>query len=173
MSIKLELLSGSFDSGSQIPRQYTCDGENISPALSWTASDPLKIQSYVLIIDDPDAQKVMGKTFVHWAIALPSTITSLPEGISTKEKSSLESLDPAAKEFPNDFDNTSYEGPCPPADHGKHTYRFTLFATTQAIDEMSTAFFKKPFTAENFKSEMADHIVASDSIIGNYKRAQS
>jgi phosphatidylethanolamine-binding protein (PEBP) family uncharacterized protein len=63
-AVSLELQSTDFTAGGNIPKQFTCDGANISPALSWNAP-PAATQSFVLIADDPDAP--VG-TWVHWVI---------------------------------------------------------------------------------------------------------
>ena len=58
----LVLKSPDFISGGTIPRQFTCDGTDISPALEWN-HPPAATQSFALIADDPDAP--VG-TWVHW-----------------------------------------------------------------------------------------------------------
>ena len=60
----ITITSSAFSEGSMIPRQYTCDGEDISPPLVWTGI-PEGIKSLALICDDPDAP--VG-TWVHWVI---------------------------------------------------------------------------------------------------------
>ena len=177
-----------------IPALYTCDGDNISPHLTWTyqeadtpSTNKKAIQSYVLIVDDPDAKSVVGKTFVHWIVLLPSSITELPKNISSAQKSSLSTLNSDARELVNDSKldsttqknadgvqiknethRTSYYGPCPP--HGTHTYQFTLFATTTPVKEMNTDFFKSPFTAEQFRKTMEHAIQAEAQLQARYTR---
>src|SRR5262245_13549314 len=58
----IQLTSSVFNEGEAIPLRYTCDGENISPPLSWS-NLPSGTQSLALIVDDPDAPS---GTFVHW-----------------------------------------------------------------------------------------------------------
>jgi Raf kinase inhibitor-like YbhB/YbcL family protein len=53
-----------FAEGSAIPTRYTCDGDNVSPALSWSGQ-PVGTKSFVLIMDDPDAPS---GTFTHWVL---------------------------------------------------------------------------------------------------------
>ncbi|MBS0484387.1 MAG: YbhB/YbcL family Raf kinase inhibitor-like protein, partial [Proteobacteria bacterium] len=50
----LTLTATSFTHNGMIPVRFTCDGQNISPALNWTGL-PEGTQSLVLIVDDPDA----------------------------------------------------------------------------------------------------------------------
>ncbi len=42
--------------GNAIPARYTCDGENISPPLTWD-HPPDGTRSFALIVEDPDAPK--------------------------------------------------------------------------------------------------------------------
>ena len=60
----LSLKSSVIESGATIPRDYTCDGRDISPPLRW-GNAPSGTNGFALICDDPDAP--MG-TWVHWVI---------------------------------------------------------------------------------------------------------
>jgi phosphatidylethanolamine-binding protein (PEBP) family uncharacterized protein len=74
---KFELRTTAFSRGGNIPVKYTCDGANISPALAWT-DPPAGTESFVLIVDDPDAPS---GTWVHWVVYdLPATARELAEG---------------------------------------------------------------------------------------------
>jgi phosphatidylethanolamine-binding protein (PEBP) family uncharacterized protein len=53
--------SSAFAGGGTIPRRHSCDGEDRSPPLSWSAP-PAGTGSLALILDDPDAP---GGRFVH------------------------------------------------------------------------------------------------------------
>lgn len=52
--MSLTISSSAFPHHGEIPRIYTCDGEEISPPLAWSGL-PDKTKSLVLIVDDPDA----------------------------------------------------------------------------------------------------------------------
>lgn len=167
--LRLTISSSSFTNGGIINSKYTCDGQDISPELQWKLKPKNNVGTYVLIVDDPDAQKVVGKTFVHWIVLLPPYITQLPGGISTRKGSSLKLLDPAAREEQNDFGTRTYGGPCPPEASGEHTYRFTLFAVTEPIDTVINT-LQAPFTADTFKRIMRNKIIAQTRITGRYTR---
>jgi Raf kinase inhibitor-like YbhB/YbcL family protein len=108
----IELASSAFANGDRIPERHTCDGDDLSPPLEWTAP-PAGAVSLALCVDDPDAGRY---PFTHWlAWGLAAEAGGLGEG------------EPAAAEGRNDFGAPGYRGPCPPP--GKpHRYVFTLFA---------------------------------------------
>ena len=112
------LTSSAFAVGGTIPRRHTCDGEDRSPPLSWTAP-PTGSRSLALILDDPDAP---GGRFVHWlAWGIGPDAGGLAEG------------EAAPREGHNDFGTVGYRGPCPPRGHGPHRYRFRLHAVAEEV----------------------------------------
>lgn len=119
------LKTTAFAVGSEIPKKYTCDGSDVSPALNWNDA-PAGTQSFALIADDPDAP--VG-TWTHWIIwNIPANATTLPEGVSKVEESG-----DGTRQGKNDFKRTGYGGPCPPA--GKpHRYFFKLYALDVKLD---------------------------------------
>ncbi|MCD6353344.1 MAG: YbhB/YbcL family Raf kinase inhibitor-like protein, partial [Proteobacteria bacterium] len=52
--MKIILRSSAFNEGEMIPKQYTCDGQDISPPLAWN-DPPEDTKSLALVCDDPDA----------------------------------------------------------------------------------------------------------------------
>ena len=104
--MSIEVTSSAFTEGSAIPVRHTCDGEDVSPPLSWSGV-PQETRGLALISDDPDAP---GGTWVHWVYyAIPADANGLPEGIADTE-----SLPDGAMQGRNDFKRTGYGGPCPP-----------------------------------------------------------
>ncbi len=134
-NVKLELVSPNFKNGGPIPSEFTCDGENISPALQWSGYKGLSAApdlgpkgSYSIIVDDPDAKSVTGKTWVHWVVL----------NLKTKYNFFVEGLDltrvlSRGDEVINSFGVSNYMGPCPPKGQ-EHKYRFTLFAMDIGLD---------------------------------------
>ncbi len=51
--MKLKLTSGAFNPGDSIPRKYTGDGDDVSPALAWNAPPP-GTKELALVCDDPE-----------------------------------------------------------------------------------------------------------------------
>ena len=107
------LTSTAFAAGGSIPREYTCDGADVSPALAWSGV-PAGTAALVLLVDDPDAGN-----FVHWIVLdLPGADDGLSKGVSPSSTSPQQGT--------NDFGKRGWGGPCPPS--GTHHYRFTLTA---------------------------------------------
>jgi Raf kinase inhibitor-like YbhB/YbcL family protein/uncharacterized protein (TIGR00297 family) len=145
----LMLTSSAFNFGEPIPAKYTCTGDDISPPLSWEITDG--VQSYALIVDDPDAP--MG-IFTHWVVYnLPASLTGLPEAVSTEEFT----------QGKNSFQRKGYGGPCPPP--GKtHRYNFTLYALD--IPAELTAGLDKA----GLLKAISGHILSQSNWMGTYKR---
>ena len=150
----LHIESSAFSDGGQIPRQYTCDGKDVSPPLSWKGV-PEKTKSLALICDDPDAPS---KTWVHWVLFdLPPQTKQLPEGVRTTE-----SVAGGGTQGTNDFRKVGYGGPCPPG--GAHRYFFKLYALDTELKLSSTA------TKADVERTMKGHVVAEGTLMGKYSR---
>lgn len=116
----LLLTSPGLPPAGDIPKQYTCDGSDISPPLAWSGA-PKGTASFALVVEDPDAP---GGTFRHWAAYdIPATATRLAAGYHAGAPAPF----PEGK---NDFGKTGYSGPCPPPGT-RHRYVFTLIALSR------------------------------------------
>jgi Raf kinase inhibitor-like YbhB/YbcL family protein len=150
----LKISSSAFEEGGLIPSKYTCDGENISPALNWTGA-PDGTASFALICDDPDAPS---GNWVHWVIFnIPPKETGLKENIPSGKK-----LDNGTVQGMNDFRKNNYGGPCPPS--GTHRYFFKLYALDKILDADSD------LTKADLLKAIDGHILAQAQLIGKYKR---
>jgi Raf kinase inhibitor-like YbhB/YbcL family protein len=151
----IELTSTTFREGDAIPIRYTCDGQDISPALIW-AEPPEQTKSFALIVDDPDAP---GGVFTHWVLFnIPIDVHQLGEGIPAQEQ-----LENGVLQGKNDFSRIGYGGPCPPKG-STHRYRFTLYALDQHLNVKAGASKKQVLDA------MQEHILAQGQLTGNYQR---
>jgi Raf kinase inhibitor-like YbhB/YbcL family protein len=151
----MNLQALAFKPGADIPAQFTCDGSNISPALSWTTA-PNGTQSFALVMEDPDAP---GKTWVHWVLYdLPATERELPEGVSPKR-----TLPSGARQGRNDFGKTGYGGPCPPPGPA-HRYYFKLYALDNRLGVQAGA------TRAQVDRSMRGHVLAEAEVMGLYRR---
>jgi Raf kinase inhibitor-like YbhB/YbcL family protein len=156
-AIKLELTSPAFADGETIPKEYTADGANRSPSLSWSSSAPPPgTQSFVVICGDPDAP---GKTWVHWVVFdLQPNLRGLDGGLPTDAV-----LSSGAKQGANDFGKLGYGGPDPPP--GKpHRYVFTLYAVDTMLDLAPGA------TKDAVSAAMKGHVLAEGKLVGRYGR---
>ena len=76
----------AFADGGTIPSVFTCEGDNISPALAW-AGEPEGTQSFALMMDDPDAP---AGTWNHWLLwDIPASVHSAASAISSRPPRSL------------------------------------------------------------------------------------
>jgi len=154
----LSLTSPAFEHLTGIPARYTCEGEDLSPALAWTGV-PAGTKSLALIVDDPDAPDPAAPktTWVHWVLYnLPPDTNGLPEGAMSHD------LPTGTKDGINDWKRTGYGGPCPPI--GRHRYFHKLYALDLVLAELS-----RP-TKAKLESAMAGHILDRAELIGTYQK---
>lgn len=150
----MELKSQVFQSGAMIPSNYTCDGQDVSPPLSWS-DPPVGTISFALISDDPDAP--MG-TWVHWVIwNIPASTRVLEENFPKTA-----SLPNGTKQGTTDFHRVGYGGPCPPS--GTHRYFFKLYALDTTLNLPSST------TKKDLEQAMQGHILGQTELMGTYRR---
>ncbi len=146
----MKFTSKDFDHEGDIPQVFTCEGEDISPELSWS-DVPAKAKTLAMICHDPDAPFPGG--WYHWLFFnLPASLTGLAQNV---------------KEFPkgtgfgmNSWKRNDYGGPCPPS--GKHRYYFRLYALDCELDLDDGA------TPAQIESRMKDHVLAEAELMGKY-----
>ncbi len=150
-TMALELFSTKLKQGQSIPKVYTCDGNNISPPLSWK-DVPAGTKSLVLIMEDPDAP---AGTWDHWVLYnIPPTTTSLEENLTT--------LPVGASQGKNSWNNTSYGGPCPP--DREHRYFFKLYAVNKMLPNQSG------LNKQAIEQSLKDHVLATAELMARYQR---
>ena len=155
----LKVASSAFEQGGSIPTKYTCEGDDISPPLSWSGV-PATARSVAMIVDDPDAPDPAKpqRVYVHWVVYnIPTKTTSLAENAS---KSALSG---GAVQGKNDWGNTGYGGPCPPI--GRHRYFFKLYALDATLNLRNA-------TKADLEKAMKGHIVESGELMGTYQKAK-
>ena len=150
---ELELKSSAFEHNGKIPSKYTCDGENISPALSISGVDS-GAKSLALIMDDPDIPKGINEENVwdHWIVF----------NISTDTISIAEDSEPSGIAGIGTSGKVGYHGPCPP--DREHRYIFMLYALDDQLN------LKEGATKQMVKDAMAGHILQKAELIGLYDR---
>jgi Raf kinase inhibitor-like YbhB/YbcL family protein len=152
----LRLSSSAFSDGAAIPRRYTCDGEDLSPPLTWSDAPP-GTSSFILLCDDPDAP---AGTWHHWAAYdLAADQAGLPQGAAQHADRH------GFRQAVNDFQRVGYGGPCPPRRHGPHRYHFRVLALS--IDRLA---IRKGASCRDVEREARKHVLAEAVLIGTYER---
>lgn len=145
----IQVTSSAFKEGEKIPRLFTCDDQNVSPALAWT-DVPTNTVGLALIMDDPDAP---AGTWVHWVLFnLSPKLTGLDQA-----------KDGGGIQGKNDFDKLGYGGPCPPRG-STHRYYIKVYALDKMLD------LKSGTTKSQVESAMRGHILAQGQLMGRYGR---
>jgi len=150
---QIQVTSTAFKEGAAIPRQFTCQGINISPPLEWTATPQAK--TIAIIANDPDAP---AGEWTHWLVYnLPAATMGLVENMPAEEK-----LAGGGMQGKNDFGKTAYGGPCPPK--GTHRYFFKVYA-------LDTELALKPgATKDQLLTAMEGHILAQGQLMGTFAK---
>ncbi len=157
--MRMMIKSDAFRALQPIPVKHTEDGDDVSPALSWSNVPPLA-KELALICDDPDAPTE--EPWVHWLIyKIPATATGLAENIQKSER-----LPPPLKSLQgkNSWHTIGYRGPAPPKGHGVHHYHFKLYA-------LSTPLSLGPGADKAaLLKAMSGSILAEAELVGTYER---
>jgi Raf kinase inhibitor-like YbhB/YbcL family protein len=154
----MDLNSTAFAQGGDIPRKYTCEGDDIAPPLSWS-DVPERTLSLALIVDDPDAPDPAApkRTWVHWVVYnIPPDTTELKENVEGSK------LPNGTREGKNDWDRIGYGGPCPPI--GRHRYYHKLYALDVVLPDLN-----QPTKADLLKA-MDGHVLEEAEMIGTYQK---
>ena len=154
----LSLSSPVFTHNGPIPKLYTCQGKDISPAINWTGL-PSGTKSVVLIVDDPDAPDPAApkRTWVHWVLYnIAPSASGLPEAVNAT------GLPSGTRQGRNDWDRTGYGGPCPPI--GRHRYFHKLYALDIVLQDL-----KQPNKATVLEA-MEGHVLETAELIGTYQK---
>lgn len=147
----MRVTSRAFADGERIPTQFSCEGQDMNPPLSFHEV-PSEAKSLVLIMDDPDVPEFVRKDRMwdHWVVFnIPASVTevkenSQPPGVAGKNTSG----------------GLNYQGPCPP--DREHRYFFKLYALDQEL------FLKEGATKKEVEVAMEGHILAKAELMGRY-----
>jgi Raf kinase inhibitor-like YbhB/YbcL family protein len=151
----MELKSSAWPAGGPIPARYTCDGDDVSPALAWSGA-PARTETFALILHDPDAPRKGG--FTHWVIYnIDQNVKSMQENVPGQE--TVAGLGVQGR---NDGGKIGYMGPCPPS--GTHRYNLTLYALNTRLS------LKPGATHGELTAAMDGHVLATAAWMGTYSR---
>lgn len=145
---RMKITSPEFENNQFIPKKFTCEGQDINPALI-IEGIPKDAKSLVLIVDDPDAP--MG-TWVHWVVYDMPIVNRI-------EENSI-----PGKQGRNNFGRLNYGGPCPPS--GTHRYFFKVYA----LDTMLT--LGEGITKGALEKTMQGHILDNAELVGLYQKGK-
>lgn len=134
-----------------------CDGENISPDVSWS-KPPEGTKSLAITIYDPDAPNSAG--WWHWIVYnIPADVDKIDKNASAT------GLPNGAKQAINDFGKEAYGGPCPPSQDKPHRYILTVYALKVGRLNIS------PYSTSSMIGAMIENnSIAKDQIMIKYGR---
>jgi Raf kinase inhibitor-like YbhB/YbcL family protein len=152
----MQLSSAAFQQGNNIPQQYTCDGENTSPELSWRDA-PAHTKSFALIMHDPDAPRAGG--FTHWVLYnIAAGVAALEPKVPPQER-----VPGIGVQGKNDAGKIGYMGPCPPS--GTHRYFVRLYALDAELN------LKPGASKQELETAIRGHVLEEAELMGTYARS--
>ena len=108
----IQVTSTSIKHTGYLQKDFTCEGGELSPQLTWMGV-PAETRSIAVVVDDIDAEE---GALAHWLLwGVPPDVTNLESGISGSGN-----LPAGALEGTNGYGGTGWKGPCPPP---RHIYR--------------------------------------------------
>ena len=158
---KLVVDSPALKAGAMMPRDYTPDGRNVSPPLTWS-NVPAGTREFAVVCEDFDAGNP--PPFVHWVIyRIPGTAQGLPENVPIDTSVPMPAGIAGAVQGLNGFKRAMYRGPAPPP--GKpHGYHFVVYALDAALD------LKPNLTRAELLEAIKGHVLAQGEIVPVYER---
>jgi hypothetical protein len=155
LAVPFAIHSSAFEDRGAMPARFTCEGDDVSPPLAWSAP-PDGTKSLALVVDDPDAPDPAApkRTWVHWVVYdLPPSAGELAEGAA---------LPAGARAGKSDFNSQRWRGPCPPI--GRHRYFFKLYALDESLGDRGA------LTKAELENAMAGHVLAKSELVGTYAK---
>jgi Raf kinase inhibitor-like YbhB/YbcL family protein len=128
-------------------------GDNISPQLRWDGLPP-QTRQVVLIIDDVDVP--LPRPLLHTIAVIEPTLDGVAAGALRPGTAGIRFIRA-------DLGHRGYAGPRPIPGHGKHRYRFHVFAIDESIADNLT-------TAKAVLAAMGGHVLARGTLTGTYER---
>lgn len=151
----MQLTSDAFKQGGNIPAKHTGEGDDVSPALSWSNA-PDGVKAFAVVCHDPDAPLVTGGGtygFVHWVLYnIPGDVNSLTEGTGDYTGGK------------NDFGKTGYGGPMPPNGHGVHNYYFWVLALSEDMQ------LDAGLSLWELLAKIEPNLIGMNRLVGSYER---
>jgi Raf kinase inhibitor-like YbhB/YbcL family protein len=160
-NVVVQLTSTDFEAGQVIPKEFTGEGEDRSPQLSW-GELPDGTRELALICDDPDAPT--STPWVHWVLyGIQPDVSSLPAGLPKDAEIDQPIRALQGKNSWTSGQTVGYRGPMPPPGHGVHHYHFKLFALDAPLG------LKSQSTKAELLAAMEGHVLGTGELIGTYE----
>lgn len=151
----MRLSSPAFENSGRMADRFGGSNQNFNPPLKFEEV-PEKVETFALIVDDPDAEAVVGHPFDHWIVFnIPSTVSMIGE----------DSVPPEAKQGENDAGENRYYGPKPPDQ--EHTYVFRLYALDKELE------LEEGASKEEVEEAMRGHVIEKAVLKGRFSPEQN
>jgi Raf kinase inhibitor-like YbhB/YbcL family protein len=153
--------SPTLKAGEPIPREYTADGRNLSPPLTWSNA-PAATKELAVVLEDPDAGNP--PPFVHWVVyKIPATARGLPENVPFEPGVPMPAAIAGAVQGVSGFRRPIYRGPAPPP--GKvHHYHFVVYALDANLD------LKAGLNRVELLDAIKGHVIGQGELVATYER---
>jgi Raf kinase inhibitor-like YbhB/YbcL family protein len=144
-----------------MPRDYTPDGRNLSPPLSWS-NLPDGTRQIVVICEDHGAGNP--PPWVHWLIYnIPGTATGLPEGLPIDGRTPMPQGLAGAVHGDNGWGLPMYRGPAPPIGN-TNNYRFVVLALDAELN------LPAELTRAQVLEAIEGHVIGEGEMVPVYQR---
>ena len=152
--------STDIQDGERLPDQFSYEGGNVSPQLSWSGF-PAQTRGFVVTCFDPEAPTPSG--FWHWVlVGLDASTTELPQGAGAEGGAELPK---GAFQVRGDMGLAGYVGAAPPPGDQVHRYFFVVHAIdVEALDVDDTV------TPAVVSFNLAFHTLARAQIVPTYSK---
>ncbi|MDR0787216.1 MAG: YbhB/YbcL family Raf kinase inhibitor-like protein [Gemmatimonadota bacterium] len=147
--------------GGVVPADYTADGRDLSPPLTWR-NLPAGTKRIAVLLEDRGVGNP--PPFVHWVIYnIPGTAAGLPEGQPLQWAEAMPAELAGAVGGRSGFGRSYYRGPAPPPGPA-HEYTFVVYALDSDVD------FPAELNRAALLEAMDGHVIGKGEIVSSYQR---
>ena len=159
---KITVSSSVLKDGQPIPKDYTADGKNVSPPITWS-NLPAGTRELALICEDPVAPTP--QPFVHWVVyKIPPTAKGLPEGMPIDDTTTMPDDLKGTIQGMSGFRRPIWRGPAPPKPGIAHQYHFIVYALDAPLD------VPPGLNKTQLLEAMKGHIIGQGQLVASYTR---
>lgn len=151
---EFEVYSMAFGEGETIPERHTCDGDNVSPPLSFS-DFPEETKGFAVVMEDADSPLTPFVNWIVWGIPASFGILNEDQELNAQGTVMLGT---------NSNEEWGYYGPCPPEDE-EHSYALTVYALDENILDL-----REDSGKDELMQRIKKHIVGKGKLTGVYER---